>query len=79
MLCMKPDNRVNLYLVTWIQKLGRSMRKKLLFIGFGSSVLHFAFRHLEFMHFYFLVLMWNLKQEKLKKIQGKYLKIIFKP
>ena len=52
------------------------MRKKLLFIGFGSSVLHFAFRHLEFMRFYFLVLMLNLKQEKLKKIQGKYLKIL---
>ena len=72
---IKLDNRVILYLVIWIQKQGRSMRKKRLFIGFGSSVLHFAFRHLEFMHFYFLVLMLNLKQEKLKKIQGKFLKI----
>jgi len=78
-LYMKLDNRVILYLVIWIQKQGRSMRKKLLFIGFGSSVLHFVFRHLEFMRFYFLVLMLNLKQEKLKKIQGKYLKISIPP
>ena len=73
---VKPEDRVIHYLAIWIQKQGQSMRKKLLFIGFGSSVLHFVFPHLEFMHFYFLVLMLNLKQEKLKKIQGKYLKII---
>ena len=72
---VKPEDRVIHYLAIWIQKQGQSMRKKLLFIGFGSSVLHFVFPHLEFMHFYFLVLMLNLKQEKLKRIQGNYLKI----